>query len=891
MKTSEIRSEFLSYFKKNGHTVVPSSPLIPPNDPTLLFTAAGMVQFKDVFTGRETRSYTRAASAQKCLRAGGKHNDLENVGFTARHHTFFEMLGNFSFGDYFKEEAIQFAWEFVTQGLKLDKKDLHVTVYKGDDEAFKIWEKKIGIAPERIGRLGEKDNFWAMGDTGPCGPCSEIFVDRGKDVGCRKPTCALGCDCDRFLEFWNLVFMQFERNEKGEMKPLPKPSVDTGAGLERIASILQKVPTNYDTDGFQDIIRKTCDLMKISKAKMQESLVPLRVIADHSRAIAFLIADGALPSNEGRGYVLRRIIRRATRYGSKLGYDDLFLHATCRFVVDQMKDVYPELGRNSEVIEKYAMNEEGQFRRTLERGLALLDEKMAKVPKGGVLSGEDAFKLYDTFGFPLDLTMVITREKGISVDEKVFEECMGKQKTQSKDSQKVASVDNEKQQAYIQLVTELKAQKKLPSFTGYDLMAEKSSVVGIIANGQKSTTYTKSSDDDDLEIAFLKTPFYPEGGGQVADTGFLKSGTFEGKVVDCQKPLPELILLKVKPVRGSIEVGQECLQQVDIERRQLTMRNHTATHLLHWALRKVLGEHVKQAGSLVTPESLRFDFSHFEKVSPEQVQEIERLINEKIWLNSLVNKEEMEKEEAIKKGAIAFFGEKYSELVRVVAVGDYSVELCGGTHVHNISEINLFKIASESSIASGVRRIVALTSKNAFEFLDARYQESSLVRELFKATDLNDITDKINKLKDTEKALRKQLEDAQKDRIADDINRLIGNAKKLNSTSLITNVYLNDPDGVKKLRFVSEQIAKKLPNSVTILGLSESETKKSFLLAAVGDGAPRDIKANDLIKQIAELIDGKGGGNAQVAQAGGSKPEGLEAAISKATSFLQAQNH
>jgi alanyl-tRNA synthetase len=891
MKANEIRKKFLEFFRERGHEVVPSSPVIPANDPTLLFTNAGMNQFKDVFTGKEERRYKRATSVQKCMRAGGKHNDLENVGFTARHNTFFEMLGNFSFGDYFKKDAIRYAWDFITKVLNLPQDILYVSVFKDDNEAFDIWHKDIGIAKERIVRLGEKDNFWSMGDTGPCGPCSEIFVDRGPEFGCRGKDCFVGCDCDRYLEFWNLVFMQFDRGADGKMKPLPKPSVDTGMGLERIASILQQGKSNYDTDLFREIIGQTIKLLgKLDDN--QQNQVALRVIADHSRAVSFLISDGVIPSNEGRGYVLRRIIRRAVRYGRNLGFNDLFLHKTCHFVTEQMGEAYPELRKSQATIEKYVTNEEAQFRRTLERGILLLEEEMAKLKKGAKLPGEVSFKLYDTYGFPFDLTTVIAKEQGLLTDDEGFEKLMNQQKSQSRQSRQDGS-DNDQTAVYIKVQGQLKAANKLPKFVGYSSFMHHSNCTAIIVNKEgkrevvDSYKFDSASNKDILELCFLETPFYPEGGGQIGDSGEVSGSGFRGKVVDCAKPLGDLILVKVKPQSGEIKIGDQLVQNVDAMLRRLTARNHTATHLLHWALRKVLGEHVKQAGSLVNYEMLRFDFAHFNKVTPDEIREIENLINEKIWLDAGVSKEEMAKDAAIQKGAIAFFGEKYGEKVRVVSVGDFSVELCGGTHVDSLAEINLFKITSESSIASGVRRIVALTSQKAFMYLQERSNEVQSLRETLGAVDLADATAKIEKLKATEKELRKQLEEHEKERMASEVDALIKNSQKLGDLPLVTNIVSFDPLGMKKLRALSETMVQKQDEVVVVLGMKDNGSEKCFLTVAVGPKAPKGIKANEIIKELAPMIQGRGGGKPELAQAGGEFGQGLDLAIASAKSVIE----
>ena len=902
MKAAEIRSRFLKYFEKNGHSVVESSSLVPQNDPTLLFTNAGMVQFKDVFLGKDRRSYTRATTSQKCVRAGGKHNDLENVGFTARHHTFFEMLGNFSFGDYFKKEAIHYAWEFVTQELKLPKDRLYVTVFEKDDEAAEIWNQQEGVPLDRIYRFGEKDNFWSMGDTGPCGPCSEIFIDRGAEYSCGKSTCSMGCDCDRYMEFWNLVFMQFERAADGSLTPLPKPSVDTGAGLERLASILQKADTNYDCDVFQDIIQKTSELARLPYNKTSENAVSFRVIADHSRATAFLIADGVLPSNEGRGYVLRRIMRRAIRHGKKLGFTGPFLHQTAGYVIDQMKGAYPDLVEKRAFIEKVVIAEEDQFFKTLERGLLLLDEETRLLADSKTLPGEIAFKLYDTYGFPLDLTRVICNEKGFSVDEIGFEKAMERQRSESRKHWK-GSGEEALDSIYLQLAQELRDEGKLPIFTGYDSLSTEGICLAILAphDGKlirvkkytpPSVSITGDSKENApiIEVVFSKTPFYGESGGQLGDRGRVTAGVhFEGEVVDVQKPATDLIVAHIRPTQGTLEIGKPYKQDTDRELRALTERNHTATHLLQWALQQVLGKHVKQAGSLVAPDLLRFDFTHFQAMSDAELLQVETLINEKIWKSEAVSKKEMPKDEAIAAGAIAFFGEKYGEKVRVVQVGQFSTELCGGTHVDQSSDIHLFKIANESGIAAGVRRIIAYTSKGAFDYLRTKDQEVKNIRDKLKASSSDESIGKIDKLMLTENELRKQIEQFQAKSASGEVDEMIAQAERIGSGSVISALCQSDAQGVKRLRDLSDRVKQKAPHSIIILGMKDPEAQKASLLVAIGPKAPQGVSANELLQSIAPLIEGRGGGKPDLAQAGGTKPEGLAEALEKAKAWVKSK--
>jgi alanyl-tRNA synthetase len=902
MKAAEIRSKFLKYFEKNGHSVVESSSLVPHNDPTLLFTNAGMNQFKDVFLGKDPRPYTRATSSQKCVRAGGKHNDLENVGFTARHHTFFEMLGNFSFGDYFKNDAIRFAWEFVTQELKLPKDRLYVTVFEKDDEAAEIWHNQEGVPKDRIYRFGEKDNFWSMGDTGPCGPCSEIFIDRGEKYSCGKPTCGMGCDCDRYMEFWNLVFMQYDRDSKGKLNPLPKPSVDTGAGLERIASILQEVDTNYDTDIFQSIIAQTGALAgKTYDRHHAGTAASFRVIADHSRATAFLIGDGVMPSNEGRGYVLRRIIRRAIRMGKKLGFEKPFLHKTAGFVIDEMKSAYPDLVDKRAFIEKAVMAEEEQFFRTLGRGLALLDEETAKLGKSRTLPGEVAFKLYDTFGFPLDLTRVICEEKGLEVDEPGFEKAMDHQRATARKHWK-GSGEEAVNGAYQKLATELKAAGKLPKFIGYESQEGQSACLAILVPGEtglqlvdsySAPSLAQTADSAEtspiIEVVFAETPFYGESGGQAGDHGRVLSvagADFEGEVIDVQKPVADLIVAHVRPIKGAIKKGESYVQETDADLRALTARNHTATHMLQWALQEVLGKHVKQSGSLVQSDLLRFDFSHFQPMTEAELKRVEDMINEKIWHAQPVSKQEMKKDEAIAAGAIAFFGEKYGDRVRVVKVGNFSTELCGGTHVDNSAEINLFKIATESGIAAGVRRIIAYTSKGAYDYLRGRDEQIKQIRDQLKVTSTDEISGKLDRMAQYERELKKQIEQLQSKSAAGEVDEMLASAKMLGSVKLVASLCAPDAEGIKRLRDLSDRLKQKAPDAVIVLGMKDPGSEKASLLVAVGPQAPKSMNANELLKTLAPLIEGRGGGKPDLAQAGGTKAAGLEAALTRALSLV-----
>jgi alanyl-tRNA synthetase len=885
MKSHELRSRFLQYFKSHGHTVVESAALIPHQDPTLLFTNAGMVPFKDVFLGKEKRPYTRATSAQKCVRAGGKHNDLENVGFTARHHTFFEMLGNFSFGDYFKKDAIHFAWKFVTEELKLDKKRLYVSVYRDDDEAAELWHKQEGVPRDRISRFGEKDNFWSMGDTGPCGPCTELFYDRGEKYGCGKSTCAVGCDCDRFMEFWNLVFMQYDRSASGTLTPLPKPSVDTGAGLERLASILQDVDSNYDTDLFVDIIQRTKTLL--GKNVREPSQVPFRVIADHSRASAFLIADGVTPSNEGRGYVLRRILRRAIRYGKNVGFSKPFLHETTGFVVEQMGRAYPELERERERIKTMVLAEEELFLKTLERGLQLFDEAARDLKAGDTVSGEAVFKLYDTYGFPVDLTRVIAQERKLTIDEAGFETHMSVQRENSRKSWK-GSGDHATEAKMASWSEALKSQGKLPVFKGYDTLQATSLCTGMMS--PDGDLLQSTAGHSQVFATFAETPFYGESGGQVGDQGDVtaENGSFHARVVDVQKPTPHLIVAHLEVTKGVLRVGDTALQTTAAHRRASTARNHTATHLLHSALREVVGTHVKQAGSLVTPELLRFDFNHHQPVNAEQLSAIEDRVNKVIWANIDVAHEEMSKDAATQKGAIAFFGEKYGDRVRVISVGDVSVELCGGTHVHASGEIHLFKIISESGIAAGVRRIVAKTSEGAFQHLRNSERQLTTVRDQIGASSHDEIPQRLEKFLNSEKELRKTVEKLQAQTASHEAQSIVDQLVRKTEGSYLVARIAPRAEMMKFLRTLGDSIKAKAPDAIAVMVGQDSGTQQVALMIVRGP-QQKKASAQALLGLLLPLIGAKGGGKPEMAQASGSDASGIDALVAEAKKWLEEQ--
>jgi alanyl-tRNA synthetase len=873
MTGSEIRRKFLEYFEKNKHTIVKSSSLIPMNDPTLLFANAGMNQFKDVFLGFEKRDYSRATSSQKCVRAGGKHNDLENVGKTARHHTFFEMLGNFSFGDYFKKGAINFAWEFLTEELMLEKERLWVTVYLDDDEAFDIWNKEIGVPNERIIRLGEKDNFWSMGDTGPCGPCSEILYDQGEEMSCGD-NCGIGvCDCDRYLEIWNLVFMQFNRDESGNMTPLPKPSIDTGMGLERIAAVVQKVKSNYDTDLLRDIIKSAEALSGVKYGESEESDVSLRVIADHSRAATFLINDGVLPSNEGRGYVLRRIMRRAARHGKLLGMEQAFLYKTAEAVAEKMNDEYPELKENLAYIQEVVKTEEERFLITIDRGLSILEEEINALKLKGekVISGETAFKLYDTYGFPLDLVEDIAENDGFEVDKKGFNSAMQRQQEQSRQSW-TGSGDEGVDTVYKQIVSE----NISTLFIGYESVKGESTVVKIIKNSEFTNF---AIEGDTVEIVLEKTPFYGESGGQVGDKGKLFSEKFEADVFDTKKYF-DIIVHCAKIVKGSVKTGDKCKAEVYDNLRFLTAANHTATHLLQYALKETLGEHVKQSGSLVNSDRLRFDFTHFKGVSQEELFNIEDIVNRKIRENIELKIEEMNIEKARKMGATALFGEKYGDIVRVVNIGDFSIELCGGTHVKRTGNIGFFKIISETSIASGVRRIEAVTCQEAINYIREIEKDYMNVANLVKGKK-GVVAEKIVMLLEDNKNMRKDLEHLRRKVSEADIKSGIdSNIKEINGVKLLC--YKTENKSQKELRELIDAIKGRITSGIIVLaGISED---KVSVIVSVTKDLSGSYNAGNIMRSIASVIGGKGGGRAEMAQGGGSKPEKIEDA------FLEVEN-
>jgi alanyl-tRNA synthetase len=871
--SNEIRQAFLDYFHQRGHEIVASSPLVPGNDPTLLFTNAGMVQFKDVFLGHDPRPYNRATTSQRCVRAGGKHNDLENVGYTARHHTFFEMLGNFSFGDYFKRDAIHYAWEFLTEVLGLPADKLWATVYVDDDEAASIWLDDIGIDPARFTRIGDKpggkryesDNFWAMGDTGPCGPCSEIFYDHGPDVAGGPPGTPEE-DGDRYIEIWNLVFMQYNRAADGAMTPLPKPSVDTGMGLERLAAVLQGVHSNYQIDLFRKLIAATAELAGTDDLEDNS----LKVIADHIRACAFLVVDGVLPSNEGRGYVLRRIVRRAIRHGHKLGLKEPFFHKLVPTLSEEMGGAFPELPAAAAQVEKVLRLEEERFAETLDHGMRILEERIADLDRGGEIPGETLFLLYDTYGFPVDLTADIARERGLAVDQAGFDKAMTEQRERARAASRFA-VDYD----------ELPELDAVTEFCGYDGLHGEGRVVALLAGGKPVDSLAAG---DEGIVVLDRTPFYAESGGQVGDHGELRAGGGGLFVVDDTQKHDQAHLHTGHLAEGALAIGDAVAAEVDTGARQATALNHSATHLLHAALRRVLGEHVTQKGSLVEPGRLRFDFAHFEPVSAEQLDAIERLVNEKVRANAAVDTALMSYDEAVGAGAMALFGEKYGDEVRVLRIGDFSTELCGGTHVDRAGDIGLFKIVSEAGIAAGVRRIEAVTGDGALDRVGEDRQRLGAVAEMVKG-DRDSVTQKVETLLERNRALEKEL-DRLKQKLASSAGSdLAGQAVAVDGLQVLA-ARLDGADP-KSLRGTVDQLKQKLGSAAIVLAAVNDG--RVSLVAGVSDDATDRIKAGELVNAVAKPIGGKGGGRPDMAQGGGSDSGELDGALAGVVAWVRDQ--
>ncbi len=868
MTGDDLRSKFLGYFEEKGHTIVKSSSLVPDDDPTLLFTNAGMVRFKRTFLGEDKRPYVRAVSSQKCVRAGGKHNDLENVGHTGRHHTFFEMLGNFSFGDYFKERAIELAWDLVMTGYRIPQERLWVSVYEKDDEAHRLWCSRTGIAEDRVVRLGEKDNFWSMGETGPCGPCSEILVDQGEEIGCGRPECRVGCECDRYLELWNLVFMEFNRDKFGRMTPLPKPSIDTGMGLERIAALVQGVTTNYETDLFIPIIQDIEVLSDHSVGESPNIDVSIKVIADHSRAAAFLIGDGVLPSNEGRGYVLRRILRRAIRYGRTLDLTRPFLHEVAGKVSQVMKRAYPELLEADAYIKNIIKGEEERFLGTLDTGLRVLEDALGELKAKGVLEvpGDLIFKMYDTYGFPVDIIQDIVRDDGISLDMTGFEQAMAQQRLRSRTAWK-GSGDQWAAEAY----KALSAQGIQTDFVGYDLTSVDSEVITVVRDGKARERATAG---DSIELVTAKTPFYGEAGGQVGDRGHISGQDFEMEVIDTVKDPNNIIVHKGKILRGSISPGQAVTLTVDQAKRLAVARNHTATHILHEVLRQVLGDHVKQSGSLVAPDRLRFDFTHFFAVDDDSLQKIEILVNDRIQRNIPLQIEEMDAEEAFKTGATALFEEKYGDRVRLVTIENFSKELCGGTHTERTGDIGLFKIVSEGSVAAGVRRIEALTGKAALAHIQETSRTLHTIAQMLKAKP-EELTERFQKVMTQLKSMDNELAALKAKTAAEGSDRLLSEVKTVNGVSVLAQEVSADTPAA--LRDLADHLKAKMKSGILVLG---SRTRDKVLLVAVVTKEHLGrYHAGQIVKEVAAVVGGGGGGRPDMAQAGGSKPEKLPEAL------------
>ena len=862
MNTSnELRRAFLDYFRERGHEVVASSSLVPGNDPTLLFTNSGMVQFKDVFLGADQRSYTRAATSQRCVRAGGKHNDLENVGYTARHHTFFEMLGNFSFGDYFKREAIAFAWEFLTREMGLARDRMWITVFEDDDEAADIWRRDVGIESSRIVRCGEKDNFWSMGDIGPCGPCSEVFYDHGPEVAGGPPG-SPDEDGDRFVEIWNLVFMQFNRDADGNMSRLPKPSVDTGMGLERAAAVLQGVHGNYEIDLFRNLIRRAAALTGAEDLADKS----LRVIADHIRSCAFLIVDGVLPSNEGRGYVLRRIIRRAIRHGHRLGMREPFFHRLVADLEAEMGKAYPELVERRTVVERALRQEEDRFAATLDQGMRMFEEELA-VLRGSVVPGEVVFRLYDTFGFPEDLVADVARERELTVDHEGFEREMDAQRERARSGSRFAAVHDREH--------EVEGESE---FTGYDRLRDRARVIGLYADEQPVDALAP----EDLGAVILeRTPFYPEGGGQIGDRGVLHGPGWCFEVSDTRTSASAIAHYGVT-TEGRIRVGDELDASVDGAARRDTARNHSATHLLHAALREVLGSHVQQRGSLVAPDRLRFDFSHFEPVGPAVRLEIERLVNTWILDNVEVRTETMSLDDALARGAVAFFGEKYDAKVRVLAIGDVSLELCGGTHVARSGDVGLFKILSESGIAAGVRRIEAVTGAGALDWVSALEEREARVISLMKS-DPENLEERVGQVVARSRELEREVEKLRGRLAVHEGEALLDKAVEVEGLRVLA--ARCEAAGPKALREMLDRIRSRIEHGLVVLGSVDGE--KVSLVAGVSKNLTDQVQAGPLVNFVAGQVGGKGGGRPDMAQAGGNDPSKLDPALASVAGWVR----
>jgi len=872
MNSNEIRQKFLSFFKSKEHKVMPSSSLVP-DDPTLLLTAAGMVQFKPIFLGEIKVDFKRATTVQKCLRT----TDIENVGKTARHQTFFEMLGNFSFGDYFKEEAIEWAWEFVTEHLKLPLDKLYATIYEDDDEAFDIWRDKVGLSEEKIFRMGE-DNFWSAGPTGPCGPSSEIMYDLGPDFGCGEEGCTVGCDCDRYLEVWNLVFMQYNRDEEGNLHPLPKKNIDTGAGLERIARIMQGARSNFETDVLYPIVSEVANIAGIKYGGDPQRDVSVKVVADHSRAVAFLVSDGVLPSNEGRGYILRRLLRRAVLHARLLGIERPFIENVIDVVIETMKDPYKELLDNKAFIQRIASHEEKRFMDTLKQGLIMLDQAIsqAKNENRDTLTGDFVFRLYDTYGFPIELTMEIAEDRGMSVDEETFQNLMEEQRERAR-----ASWAGEREFKHAEVYAEVREEFGETEFLGYEVDEAQATIKAIIRN---NVVVTEAAEGESIELIFNRTPFYAEKGGQVGDKGVVETDSGRVEIEDTQEPLEGIYAHMGKVVSGNISIDQTARVLVHVERRQAIRRNHTATHILQWALRRVLGDHVKQAGSLVEAERFRFDLTHFAPLSREQIRKVEELVNSKIFEGNQVRTFVTSYEFARETGAVALFDQKYGEFVRLVEVGNYSKELCGGTHVANTNEIGLFKITSEGSIGANTRRIEGVTNGAALNYLYKEEDSLQKAAGILKA-DPAQVPEKLEALIQTIKEQGQEIQSLKSKLAKETIDELLSEAKQLDGAKVIVDQV--EAADMENLRSYADLIREKAGTAVLFLA-STANSKVLLLAAGTPDMVKAGFNAGNLIKKVAPLVGGGGGGRPDLAQAGGKDPKGIEKALDEANKEIEA---
>jgi len=877
MRSQNIRKTFLDYFASKGHKIVKSSSLLPKDDPTLLFTNAGMNQFKNMFLGLEKRTYSRAASVQKCMRVSGKHNDLDQVGKTSKHHTFFEMLGNFSFGDYFKEGAIEFAWELITEKYGIDPERLYATVYKEDDDAFRIWKKNIGISDDKLFYMGKEENYWSMGDTGPCGPCSEIHFQLATDIKKTSPKELIESGSEDFIELWNLVFMQYNRDEKGKLSELPAPSIDTGMGLERIATVLQKKKDNYENDLFYPIIEQIASLS--GKEGIQEITkeISVRKIADHIRAIVFLINDGIMPSNEGRGYVLRRLIRRAFRAGEKLGFKKAFLFKLTSGVCDIMKESYPELISSANYISKVCQSEEKRFIKTLSTGMKTFDlyVRDLKKKKRKTLPGDKLFKLYDTYGFPLDLSSELAEDEGMDIDENGFAKELNKQRETARKSWK-GDIEDKKRKKYE------KFKDLNVTYVGYEReSAADSEVLAIIKHGAEVNKMEKGEEG---EVFLSVTPFYAEAGGQIGDTGIIKNSGFSAKVRSAYYPIPDVISHKIKIISGTLETGDKVEAEVDIKRRKAISKNHTATHLLHASLRNIVGSHLKQSGSLVSPEKLRFDFTHYSPLSPSEIKSVESLVNEKVQACIPVSTKITSLEQGIKEGAVAIFEEKYGEDVRVITIGDFSKELCGGVHVHNTGEIGFFKVISEGSVAAGMRRIEAVTSESALDYVQKNEDLLTDIEESL-STPRNELVDQIGKLQESIKQKEKECKSLRQKLINLKNKQKEEKTHQINGISVLTK-RIEGLSG-SELRDLADNLKQKSHSDVIILSTVFND--KVLIVAVVNEDLTDRLKAKEIIDEISPVIGGGGGGRPDFAQAGGTKPDKLDQAVEKGLAYIQAK--